>query len=202
MRISDWSSDVCSSDLADAGGSERLLSGVGQPDDRGARARGLDLGGRSRRSGALAALLWWRRRIGTRLRLSAAGAVRSQWRSGGRAQHQRIRARGALSVRQFRDRAVCRRGQRVRKHLSQRLGPPVRGGDRRALLYQFRAASDRRGDAAQSAAGRRARSALYLDRRSEEHTSELQSLMRISYAVFCLKKKNHRKRTTQTYTIN
>src|SRR3546814_6764875 len=27
--------------------------------------------------------------------------------------------------------------------------------------------------------------------RSEEHTSELQSLMRISYAVFCLKKKNH-----------
>src|SRR3546814_5363134 len=28
-------------------------------------------------------------------------------------------------------------------------------------------------------------------RRSEEHTSELQSLMRISYAVFCLKKKNN-----------
>src|SRR3546814_9787149 len=28
-------------------------------------------------------------------------------------------------------------------------------------------------------------------RRSEEHTSELQSLMRISYAVFCLKKKTH-----------
>src|SRR3546814_4473362 len=32
--------------------------------------------------------------------------------------------------------------------------------------------------------------ALAVDRRSEEHTSELQSLMRISYAVFCLKKKN------------
>src|SRR3546814_9651706 len=34
---------------------------------------------------------------------------------------------------------------------------------------------------------------LCLDERSEEHTSELQSLMRISYAVFCLKKKkkNH-----------
>src|SRR3546814_4628127 len=29
--------------------------------------------------------------------------------------------------------------------------------------------------------------------RSEEHTSELQSLMRISYAVFCLKKKNNKK---------
>src|SRR3546814_4472357 len=31
--------------------------------------------------------------------------------------------------------------------------------------------------------------------RSEEHTSELQSLMRISYAVFCLKKKNKQKIT-------
>src|SRR3546814_2112375 len=31
--------------------------------------------------------------------------------------------------------------------------------------------------------------------RSEEHTSELQSLMRISYAVFCLKKKNKIKQT-------
>src|SRR3546814_10028539 len=31
-------------------------------------------------------------------------------------------------------------------------------------------------------------------RRSEEHTSELQSLMRISYAVFCLKKKTNNKR--------
>src|SRR3546814_5855238 len=36
-------------------------------------------------------------------------------------------------------------------------------------------------------------------RRSEEHTSELQSLMRISYAVFCLKKKHKQlpKQTTQ-----
>src|SRR3546814_10230856 len=32
----------------------------------------------------------------------------------------------------------------------------------------------------------------HADRRSEEHTSELQSLMRNSYAVFCLKKKNKR----------
>src|SRR3546814_14020948 len=31
--------------------------------------------------------------------------------------------------------------------------------------------------------------------RSEEHTSELQSLMRISYAVFCLKKKKNKKQT-------
>src|SRR3546814_3290446 len=34
---------------------------------------------------------------------------------------------------------------------------------------------------------------IIFDRRSEEHTSELQSLMRISYAVFCLKKKNKNK---------
>src|SRR3546814_5969978 len=34
-----------------------------------------------------------------------------------------------------------------------------------------------------------------LNKRSEEHTSELQSLMRISYAVFCLKKKNKSKST-------
>src|SRR3546814_9218860 len=33
--------------------------------------------------------------------------------------------------------------------------------------------------------------------RSEEHTSELQSLMRISYAVFCLKKKKNTKNKTQ-----
>src|SRR3546814_3131598 len=35
------------------------------------------------------------------------------------------------------------------------------------------------------------------DPRSEEHTSELQSLMRISYAVFCLKKKNTKIQPTQ-----
>src|SRR3546814_3823632 len=34
--------------------------------------------------------------------------------------------------------------------------------------------------------------------RSEEHTSELQSLMRISYAVFCLKKKKHQLTTPTT----
>src|SRR3546814_5043973 len=35
--------------------------------------------------------------------------------------------------------------------------------------------------------------------RSEEHTSELQSLMRISYAVFCLKKKKKTKKYRNTY---
>src|SRR3546814_9654317 len=43
--------------------------------------------------------------------------------------------------------------------------------------------------------------AVIADWRSEEHTSELQSIMRISYAVFCLKKnktKNHRSKSTVT----
>src|SRR3546814_4840614 len=38
------------------------------------------------------------------------------------------------------------------------------------------------------------------DNRSEEHTSELQSLMRISYAVFCLKKKITRKTKNTKHT--
>src|SRR3546814_17267632 len=37
--------------------------------------------------------------------------------------------------------------------------------------------------------------------RSEEHTSELQSLMRISYAVFCLKKKNNKTKVTKSDTV-
>src|SRR3546814_5703361 len=37
--------------------------------------------------------------------------------------------------------------------------------------------------------------------RSEEHTSELQSLMRISYAVFCLKKKTNHAKTTHKLTV-
>src|SRR3546814_8899947 len=37
------------------------------------------------------------------------------------------------------------------------------------------------------------------NRRSEEHTSELQSLMRISYAVFCLKKKRYVRQIKESY---
>src|SRR3546814_1893439 len=40
-----------------------------------------------------------------------------------------------------------------------------------------------------------------VDHRSEEHTSELQSLMRTSYAVFCLKKKNRINKTTDIKTV-
>src|SRR3546814_4662336 len=45
-----------------------------------------------------------------------------------------------------------------------------------------------------AARSRRRRSGPDIGPRSEEHTSELQSLMRISYAVFCLKKKKKKKK--------
>src|SRR3546814_3154893 len=43
---------------------------------------------------------------------------------------------------------------------------------------------------------------LWPDVRSEEHTSELQSLMRISYAVFCLKKKKQTTHNNNSLTVN
>src|SRR3546814_3457516 len=51
------------------------------------------------------------------------------------------------------------------------------------------AVAERRAASPDPALHRRGRSSDRRGRRSEEHTSELQSLMRISYAVFCLKKK-------------
>src|SRR3546814_1878258 len=59
---------------------------------------------------------------------------------------------------------------------------------RRLFLDEFVGDLDITGDATIDAT-------IGLRRRSEEHTSELQSLMRISYAVFCLKKKK-KKHTT------
>src|SRR3546814_6843980 len=61
-------------------------------------------------------------------------------------------------------------------------------GDQRNLAL-FRQRHDRLGGAAAESPH---------DDRSEEHTSELQSLMRISYAVFCLKKKNTKKNNNKT----
>src|SRR3546814_1785096 len=46
-----------------------------------------------------------------------------------------------------------------------------------------------------------ARPLRYQQGRSEEHTSELQSLMRISYAVFCLKKKNNHIQKDNNYIL-
>src|SRR3546814_7234937 len=73
--------------------------------------------------------------------------------------------------------------------------------DRRDLQLLRRQGEDRHRPASRPRAEPGARRAA--DRRSEEHTSELQSLMRISYAVFCLKKKkNEKKKTTKIHNYN
>src|SRR3546814_7154251 len=58
------------------------------------------------------------------------------------------------------------------------------------------------GEDALIATGRLADFRCCFGKRSEEHTSELQSLMRISYAVFCLKKKKQRYTKTKYNDYN
>src|SRR3546814_1159283 len=80
--------------------------------------------------------------------------------------------------------------EEARPRLSWRIESDARGAVQ--THYRIRAAASPEALAADDLlwdSGRVASGAL-LDR-SEEHTSELQSLMRISYAVFCLKKKNN-----------
>src|SRR3546814_7284511 len=62
-----------------------------------------------------------------------------------------------------------------------------------AVIAEIRSREDETGYIRLNPPGFRPGQAL----RSEEHTSELQSLMRISYAVFCLKKKTNNQPTTQ-----
>src|SRR3546814_10716587 len=78
--------------------------------------------------------------------------------------------------------------------LRQRVGLLARGGKRAA---QRTAIGIGRLDHRQ-----RHRNSLGRGGRSEEHTSELQSLMRISYAVFCLKKQKQQQAETNTYITN
>src|SRR3546814_9896614 len=89
----------------------------------------------------------------------------------------------------------------VRRQLARQVEGGERGGDvhardlgRRPILHR---GEDERDDALGDrgvAVSQEMQPAVGL-RRSEEHTSELQSLMRISYAVFCLKKKNNKRNT-------
>src|SRR3546814_1424503 len=80
----------------------------------------------------------------------------------------------------------------------------------RAHVHQLQALQEHAGLVVLHLADRR-QLAIADQARSEEHTSELQSLMRISYAVFCLKKKKNTKlhtsitipiRNTKVYTQN
>src|SRR3546814_9219256 len=95
----------------------------------------------------------------------------------------------------------------------QAIACPSRGSPRRPSLWTLRktgpaAISARLSQACKAAQVRGASHALRASplrlvrrRRSEEHTSELQSLMRISYAVFCLKKKTT-KQTINQQTVD
>src|SRR3546814_6508147 len=105
---------------------------------------------------------------------------------------------------EIRPRRFRGRGRRVRKgrRAVVRIGGPVVGARRSAGDGERQRADAGRGvrGVRQGDRARRQRPARALFPRSEEHTSELQSLMRISYAVFCLKKNN--KKTTTYDTSN
>src|SRR3546814_1607567 len=131
MRISDWSSDVCSSDLY------HCACDRADPDPRAARRRGPghDPGGNLHQRGDV------KLRAQADHRCSHAGAVR-------RIDH---------------------------------------AADRRFHARDIRTDTGTAAMIAPGLAGVEAQLWLWLIARSEEHTSELQSLMRTSYAVFCLK---------------
>src|SRR3546814_4933477 len=78
-------------------------------------------------------------------------------------------------------RSLCRRGVRLGDGVAE---VPVEG--RRVRIKARDLDDTRAGEHGNAGAARR----------SEEHTSELQSLMRISYAVFCLKKKKKHRHAT------
>src|SRR3546814_3604469 len=150
MRISDWSSAVCSSDLLLAPTNGTVLFG-GQP------LQGVNRGVGYMTQGDT--LLPWRT-------VAANVGLPLSLRNMGRAESSEL-------VDRFLDLLDLKAA--ANKYPSELSG----GMKRRALL---------------------ARSLIYEPSRSEEHTSELQSLMRISYAVFCLKKKNQdNKPHTVTY---
>src|SRR3546814_2413222 len=154
MRISDWSSDVCSSDL-----DERL-------DHRGFTHQ------RPARSDSLS------RKSGQRQRDSPAPRFRHNQKE---EKHRLLGLRPA--------------GSRPSAAPDRFSDPPTRHPhDEPASPARFlleRGSFKRCASIAATAPAAPSQLA-----RSEEHTSELQSLMRISYAVFCLKKK----KTSHTYT--
>src|SRR3546814_3725619 len=79
--------------------------------------------------------------------------------------------------------AICKYGIADARAAGRRIGAPCR------RTAHFHAGAHRSPDAAG-----------HCSERSEEHTSELQSLMRISYAVFCLKKKKYNKMNKKSVT--
>src|SRR3546814_1802110 len=165
MRSSDWSSDVCSSDLPARAVRRR----------RGAAAA------RGPRGGPVGA------RCGRTCACGPARIARRQ-QVGARAIWQYVVGDDPVRARRHDD--VRRDGGGGCDRLwpgARRRGDPVPGMNPFASLH-VPIAREEEMDAAELLPDRYAR--VLADLRSEEHTSELQSLMRISYAVFCLKKNN------------
>src|SRR3546814_1402148 len=151
MRISDWSSDVCSSDLAQRFGGGN--PGIARADDLGPTAddRALDEPELAERRAP---------DIGQQLGNSARTVAAAGFRLGLAGQPPARFAHGAPHA----------------------IGGACPPSVHRSPTSCSPGTTSRRG---------RCRGARRPARRSEEHTSELQSLMRISYAVFCLIKKNN-----------
>src|SRR3546814_2706692 len=161
MRISDWSSDVCSSDLLAGGGGGRRGTGRGEGgrsgDLAGGRTRCHPRGRAIRCGGAVVGDRHGRRARMDRRNAGRAGLAAVASRGGNESLHGHADSPGRLELgRSAHERQL--QGQRPA------IVPPVAGVQR---------------------ACPRGRSE---EPPSEEHTSELQSLMRTSYAVFCLKK--------------
>src|SRR3546814_5288353 len=167
MRISDWSSDVCSSDLNLILADQRIFAVLQHilllERPRAGVGDGKALVGDRRDDPSLIILLALTQ---ARARAHAVGEAAAVDRPvGGQFGHRRETDRAALP------------------HATAR-------GDEIGVLAQRVADAPRRRGISDSA-DRTELQPLALQRpagRSEEHTSELQSLMRISYAVFCLKK--------------
>src|SRR3546814_9243235 len=137
MRISDWSSDVCSSDLRTDFREGYAIDGIAACD----AARGTDPGG--------------------------GGMFRN------------LRDTGQRVAQHVHDMGLWPRQQRVDPQFDQ-LIPESRLARFLDEAIEVRRVSLKVNDGVRG---------IFQTARSEEHTSEIQSLMRISYAVFCLKKK-------------
>src|SRR3546814_989262 len=153
MRISDWSSEVCSSDLG------------------AAAVAGEVAGGKSTWAGAVDLLRQLKPDLGLEGAIGLLSRIANRRGHPGRRSHrQQVNAAIAVHVG-----ADHRRGDVVcvPSHGRRKLELAARLPDQAMLGKRVVPVCRMRGE------------------RSEEHTSELQSLMRNSYAVFCLKKKTH-----------
>src|SRR3546814_5307824 len=156
MRISDWGSDVCSSDLQECRGNRALgetsaqVVGDAISDDEG---------------------------IHRRRHPKQAGLQHVAGKTG-QPRQQRHRAE---------NRGGAQQSGRPRWHCAHRPPPAARSAEHDMYI---RIPRDRPSGECRPSS------------RSEEHTSELQSLMRTSYAVFCLKKKKRTSNTTYYLEAN